>query len=238
MDRAYAFISEMAETLVDVMLPSFLSRRLLPQTNHFAPHAGTGFEGWYTRVQGKDFSIAIIMCSVAPEQASKNIVPRQHYLHFSLIPLRENSIVRKKIELHLFPERIVPVSISPGQLPFTLNVPGFGVFTCQPDVQTYELRLMDAERGCIYTVNVSMVERTPLDTGDVNCVPHGSFARLQSTLPLHWAIFSTSSKAHIAIRRACVENGVERESEVVLDAVGRAHMEKNWGVSFPQGWTW
>lgn len=230
------FVSEVVATLVDVLLPRALSRHLLPQTDHFAPHAGTGFEGWYTRIQGADFSMVIIMCSVAPQRAQN--IPRQHYLHFSLIPLRENSVVNKRVELHLFPEKIIPVSISPGQLPFTIDAPGFGVFTCQPNMQTYELRLLDEERGCVYSIDVSMTERAPLDLTDINRAPHGSFVRLQSTLPLHWAIFSTKSEAHVSIKRALVENGVERESEAVLEAVGRAHMEKNWGVSFPQGWTW
>lgn len=240
MNRAYAFISEAVTTLVDLVFPRSISRRLLPQPDHFAPHKGTGFEGWYTRIQGEDFSMAIIMCSLAPErEARSHRMTRQHYLHFSLVPLRETCVVKKKIELHLFPERIVPVSTAPGQLPFTLDAPGFGVFICQPKVQTYELRLLDEEVGCFYTINVLMTERMPLDLDDdLNCVPHGSFARLQSILPLHWAIFSTSSKANISIRRTWVGSGAERGSEIVLDAVGRAHMEKNWGVSFPHGWTW
>lgn len=227
-------LAEAMTTLADLLLPHALTKRILQQTDHFAPHSSTGFEGWYTRIQGEDFSIAIIMCSLAPKEQHFD---RQHYLHFSIVPLGNDSIIEEEIQLHLFPETVIPTAITPGQLPFTLDAPGFGVFTCHPDQQTYELSLQDETGDSIYTISVRTYDRVPIDGSNLTKAPHGSFARLESTLPLHWAIFSTSSMAEVSIRRHRLGNK-DAAAEVVLEATGRAHMEKNWGVSFPQGWTW
>lgn len=231
----YSGVVEMVTTVADLVLPRSVSSRILRQTDHFAPHDGTGFEGWYTRIQGVDFSMAIIMCSLA---AKEEAFDRQHYLHFSIVPLGSNSTIKQRIELHLFPKQIIQTTIASGQLPFTLDAPGFGVFTCHPDQQTYNLNLRDEASNCVYTIDVQIRNRVPINHADLNEAPHGSFARLESTLPLHWAIFSTSSTADVVVKRATLTEGTSSRAQTILRATGRAHMEKNWGVSFPQGWTW
>lgn len=239
MSQILRSLGEIVATAIDTVLPRCLSHYVLPDTDHFAPHAGTGFEGWYTRIQGDDFSVAIIMCSL---EAAADSVDRQHYLHFSIVPLRgRDSAIKERVEIHKFPHSIIPTVHTPGTLPFTLDAPEFGQFSCLPDLQTYELRIPDEESNCIYFVKVRITGRTPLDASDPNAAPHGSFARLESTLPLHWAIFSTCSAADIEVTRQSTSSespGLSNEPEVILRRSGRAHLEKNWGVSFPQGWTW
>lgn len=235
LNRVFTGLIEVTATVLDLVLPRSISRRVLRQTDHFAPHPGTGFEGWYTRIQGEDFSMAIIMCSLADKGKAFD---RQHYLHFSIIPLKPESSIKERIDLHLFPQQIIPTAITSGQLPFTLEAPEFGVFNCHPHEQTYDLTLPDEANNCIYTIEVRIRNRIPLDDANLNQTPHGSVARLESTLPLHWAIFSTSSTADVIVKKSTLKAGVASSTQTVLKGTGRAHMEKNWGVSFPQGWTW
>ncbi|KAF8341233.1 uncharacterized protein EI90DRAFT_3033127 [Cantharellus anzutake] len=61
-----------------------------------------------------------------------------------------------------------------------------------------------------------------------------ALSRLETLLPLHWAIFSTGSKANYDVKHIGAD-GVGLE---VFGGTGVAHMEKNWGASFPTGWTW
>lgn len=235
------FVSEVTATLVDIVVPRSLSRHILPQVDHYAPHASTGFEGWYTRIQGDGFSMAFILCSLGNHV--KGSGEKQHYLHFSLVPLRtssspDSSPPMDPIELHIFPERIVASSKTPGSLPFQLDVPGFGSLVVHPDRQIYNFVLpIDPHdpRGPKITVNITITGRKPLNPGNLLETPHGSFARLQNTLPLHWGIFSVLSHAEFVIVRSPVP-GVSPGQR--WRSSGRAHLEKNWGVSFPEGWTW
>ncbi|KAF8313475.1 hypothetical protein DL93DRAFT_1175285 [Clavulina sp. PMI_390] len=234
-------VVELSATVAELVLPRSISTRLLRQVDPFAPHPGTGFEGWYTRIQGDDFTMAIIFCSLAPG-TTDSASHRLHYLHFSIIPLNGNSRIKEKIELHLFPPQMTFRSLSKGQLPFTLDAPGFGTFTCHADSQHYNLTLSDETGNFTYNIDVRIRDRVPIDGNNLLRAPHGAFVRLEKTLPLHWAIFSTASNAEVSLKKISSPIQVTanaRPVETVLSAAnGRAHMEKNWGVSFPQGWTW
>ncbi|OBZ77245.1 hypothetical protein A0H81_02106 [Grifola frondosa] len=56
----------------------------------------------------------------------------------------------------------------------------------------------------------------------------GGIAHLSRLLPLNWHVRSTASIARYTLTHA----GVTREGG------GLAHIEKNWGSSFPRGWIW
>jgi tocopherol cyclase len=59
--------------------------------------------------------------------------------------------------------------------------------------------------------------------------PEGRLVNLSLLLPLHWVVFSTCSRAEFSI---------VRDGEVVEAGSARAHVEKNWGDTFPTGWVW
>lgn len=78
-------------------------------------------------------------------------------------------------------------------------------------------------------VEVTITERAPWIEGDVLSTPEGAFSNLVHLLPLHWNVFSHKGMAEYTVKRG---------GELWLQGTGIAHSEKNWGVSFPAGWTW
>jgi hypothetical protein len=219
---------EVIATAVDIILPASLSRFFLPTIDHYAPHSpDVGFEGWYTRIQDDDLSMAIVFCSLGNGTRG----PRKHYVHFSASAIG-NTTLDPPIELHHFPEHIISTRTSLSS--FTIEAPGIGTFSCTPDLQTYTLEIPEPATDSVLLVTVHITKRTPLDETDLYRTPHGKLARMETTLPLHWHVFSTCSQAAYDVRR---RTSGQRDS-VLLQGIGRAHLEKNWGNSFPQGWTW
>ena len=219
---------EVVATALDVILPSYLSRFILPTVDHYAPHSpDVGFEGWYTRIQDESLSMAVIFCSLG----SGTVGPKKHYVHFSVSPTANTSLDLPR-EIHRFPDQIVPTVTSMSC--FTLEAPGIGTFACTPELQTYILEIPEPATNSLLLVTIHITSRTPLDNTDIYRTPHGKLARMETTLPLHWHVFSTCSRAAYDIRRRVLG----QSDQVLLQGIGRAHLEKNWGNSFPQGWTW
>lgn len=200
--------------------------RFLPATDHFAPHPAAPFEGYYTRIVTPSNSTILIIFSSVHQAPDK-----PHYVHFSHIP-PASSPQDKALKINLFP-RITGI-------PGDRKQGGFQEFTCvasdglgycitTENGQKYSLRLPDPDGEGVVEVDVTVNHRTPWNKGDVLSTPEGAFANLAHLLPLHWNVFSHKSVAGYTVRR----NGM-----VWLQGEGIAHVEKNWGVSFPSGWTW
>jgi tocopherol cyclase len=217
-----SFLLEPLKLLLSLTPLSFL---LSPQ-DHFAPHPGVPFEGYYTRVVTSTGStIVLILSSVF------NSVDRPHYLHFSVLP--RDATTSPRIEVHKFP-RIADVAghrFSTGFQEFSRVAKGDGAegtYHFGRHEQRYRLELETEEHGSL-EISVTTTQRKPWARNDELSTPEGIISRLVFLLPLHWNVFSTCSRAEYAIR----QNG-----RLLDSGSGVAHIEKNWGVSFPRGWTW
>lgn len=198
--------------------------RCLPRTDHFAPHPTVPFEGYYTRiVTSTNSTILLILSSVRSAPA------KPHFIHFSHIP----AAAPPDLRIDLFPAIV-------RDIPGTRRPSGFQEFICTADAlghyhtaehtQTYSLRLPDPDRhGAVVEVDITLTQRTPWHANDPLSTPEGIFAGLTRLLPLHWNVFSHRSTAHYSIRR---------DGAVWRSGIGTAHVEKNWGASFPHGWIW
>ncbi len=243
MAAVFRTLGEVLATTVDMSFPRNLSSRLLAQIDHYAPHPSyVGFEGWYTRIQDESagLSIALIFCSLGDSTPASTA--KKHYFHLSLTPISDACVISEPIEFHLFPEDLQHIvysspTIETGLQPFTLNIPDIGNFTVESGSQCYDVLIpcSDTSSGH-WTLSIRITERTPLLNDDpLLSTPHSAaLARLETSLPLHWAIFSTASKADYEIKHIDL-NGA---ALAVFEGTGVAHMEKNWGASFPEGWTW
>ena len=154
---------------------------------------------------------------------------RPRLVHFSLLPSGGNN----RIVVDKFP-RITDVGgfkhPDDGTHEFGRAAKGDGVegtYKVCRDEQRYRLELDTAEGKIQLAVDIT--KRTPWNAGNKLSTPEGIFSALTFLLPLHWNVLSTASSADYDIRH----DGV-----VIEQGTGIAHLEKNWGVSFPTGWTW
>lgn len=91
------------------------------------------------------------------------------------------------------------------------------------------------------SVSVTATRHTPLRRGPGNVLhtPHSPFAELGTVLPLHWHVYSTCSDARYRVEArpadACRTPG--ESGGWTIEGNGLAHIEKNWGRGFPEGWT-
>lgn len=131
-----------------------------------------------------------------------------------------------------FPDKIDVVTGKPAQrgahVPFTITAPGVGHMAVTPDSIEYSIIVPEK----YLRVHLVLDAHTPWSPSAPLSGPMGGILHLSRLLPLNWHVRSTRSRATYAIEhgRGLVASKVYGE--------GRAHVEKNWGRSFPCGWTW
>ncbi|KAI0765115.1 hypothetical protein C8Q74DRAFT_1286300 [Fomes fomentarius] len=128
-----------------------------------------------------------------------------------------------------------------GHIPFTISAPGIGRMVVTPHTIEYAIDVPPKN----LRVHLMLDEHTPWSPTHPLKGPMGGILHLSSVLPLNWHVRSTSSRATYSIAHGAADTGSNSDAEterevaaVTLEGVGRAHVEKNWGGSFPQGWIW
>ncbi|KAF8330687.1 uncharacterized protein EI90DRAFT_3058778 [Cantharellus anzutake] len=199
----------------------------MPLTLHMS-----GFEGWYTRIQDESAGLSIILIFLLSWRLDAISTPGKHYFHFSVTPVGDSSTI-EPVEFHLFPDDLQHIVDSlpdseTGLQPYTLNIPNIGSFTVEPKTQRYNLTVPCGESSSEHWKSVHRHNRS------CSIIARAPSTELETLLPLHWAIFSTGSKANYDVKHI----GADGAGSEVFGGTGVAHMEKNWGASFPTGWTW
>ncbi|KAG0641006.1 hypothetical protein HOY80DRAFT_883894 [Tuber brumale] len=206
-----------------LLLLSLLHPRF--KRDHFAPHPTAPFEGYYTRILTPEATILLILSSV------RKATHKPHYVHFSYLPHPSSPSKGENLRIDLFPtitDQLLPRTAGSNVQPFRRIVSdGIGEYTITPEKQTYSLRLPGGVE-----VDVQLMERTPWHRGEELSSPEGAFGELVHLLPIHWHVFSIDSRAEYHIRIP------GRAGQEEIRGIGKAHIEKNWGVAFPSGWTW
>ncbi|RPD79267.1 hypothetical protein L226DRAFT_245484 [Lentinus tigrinus ALCF2SS1-7] len=133
-----------------------------------------------------------------------------------------------------FPDKIDVVTGKPaqrgGHVPFTITAPGVGHMAVTPDSIEYSIIVPEKH----LRVHLVLDAHTPWSPSpsQPRDGPMGGMMHLSWLLPLNWHVRSTRSRATYA-----VEHGRGLGASKVYGE-GRAHVEKNWGGSFPRGWIW
>ncbi|KZO99428.1 hypothetical protein CALVIDRAFT_380763 [Calocera viscosa TUFC12733] len=231
----FIVLPELLAVLLDLLLPRSLSRRLLPQEDHYAPHASAGFEGWYTRValEGGG-NVVCIVCHVREAEGE-----RPAYVHFSYTPGPAEGKALGKCVYDMFPPRIeqalLPRSEGSPHQPFALLAPGYAEFSrSEEGISAY----FHLPGGLYAKLTIGELEPLKEGVGEELTTPEGRWARLGEGLPLHWHVLTLGGRAGLEIWRTRVEEEGEGKVGLLLRAEGVAHCEKNWGLTFPRGWIW
>ncbi|GJE86715.1 hypothetical protein PsYK624_027960 [Phanerochaete sordida] len=189
--------------------------------DHFAPHPYPRFEGYYSRTQLDDGgTLAVIFCWV------KNAPKRANLVHVSYTPPASAS-PSTAFKHELYPDQLEITTHQKrpdGQQPFTIHMPGVGTMNLEGDSVEYTVETSDPP----LSLSLKISKRVPWSAITPLAGPMGVLAVLSRLLPLNWHVFCTSSKATYAFTHA---GRTQR-------GTGTAHVEKNWGSSFPPGWIW
>lgn len=192
--------------------------------DHFPPHRFPAFEGYYTRVQLEDgSSLVLIFCTV------KDAINRKNFVHLSYSPSHKVPGQLHPFKYELYPDTCIVTSYPnksgrPNAITFELHADGIGSMKVGPDVAEYDVFLPDQH----LTVALKLTRRAPWSVGQALSSPMGFLVHLSSFLPLNWHVYSIGSHADYSVTyRGTTRTGI-----------GLAHMEKNWGSSFPRSWLW
>ncbi|KAI0746615.1 hypothetical protein C8Q80DRAFT_1219962 [Daedaleopsis nitida] len=124
-----------------------------------------------------------------------------------------------------------------GYTAFTISAPSIGHMAVTPDSIEYAIVVPDKH----LRVHLTLDAHTPW-ASSAGAGPMGGILRMSWALPLNWHVRSTNSRATYYIAHGPPSKlkgtGASAPSPLRLEGVGRAHVEKNWGGSFPSGWIW
>lgn len=214
-------------------LPSPSSQPLPPTMNAaYAPHpipkltspSDSFFEGWYTRVTSDSHrgeSIGIILGSVY--RAPSVPIAKPNYIGLLYQPING-----KPVTYDLFPSNDFKVYQSDNS--FTVNFYPHGYL--QHNATTTVVSATFPEIGKVYLEIRNGASRIPWPNPVTQSKPNGSsqpggtWASVVP-LPISWYVETVASPVIYRIPQLFPEI-----------RHGKAHMEKNWGRSFPETWLW
>lgn len=183
--------------------------------NHFAPHPGARFEGWYSKFDlPSGAHLALIITSVP---AAKD---RPHLVSFTYVSRKTNEYFQREVSVE-------PIAVvrSPTDTAFELLAPGTGTMSVKADnITTYSVKHED------FSFSATTTTHQPWSsTADT---PEGHLVHLP--LPLHWHVHSLGSACSFELNIPnCSFLGPEDRSGVAV-----VHQEKNWANGFPSAHVW
>lgn len=183
---------------------------------HFAPHAGSKFEGYYFKFDMPSKArIALIVCTVPAAREKKNMVA------FTYVPANGKNMFQREIWI----DGMEMEKTSLGGA-FELRMPGIGAVKgdMPSGDMTYDL---DTE---FYSLHASTSSRTPWSS--TTDTPEALLVNLP--LPLHWHVHSLGSDCKFTLRIPSYSALPDVDSE----GVAKVHEEKNWAQSFPSAHFW
>jgi hypothetical protein len=186
------------------------------------------FEGWYHRVTDHErgLSFAVIFGSLQLPHSSSIAQ------NWAALLLNRNGSTET---VQLFATN-ASVAVGPARAPVTKQPD-----LVQPSNFYYETSagslLVDDQKARLvvdfpgrYVIEVVADERVPWNVEEPNGDgPESWLSKISSLLPCHYYVHSLASRARYSIRDA--------EGRVV-EGTGFAHLETNYGVSFPSAWAW
>lgn len=193
--------------------------------------AATFFEGWYSRIATADgnssFAVFFGLCNVAAGSAAlplavitiahqDNGSPLQSLRTFTALPSASAITITR---------RGVPVTSNPNfKTPpdFRWDAGQYGYQETQGGTTTINFTL----QGASFYAQTSGLSPWASDASGFG--PAGALDELP--LPLHWYVLSLHSSV-AAYSFVSIDGNISGRS-------GRAHMEKNWGLGFPDRWMW
>ncbi|CAH1785519.1 unnamed protein product [Owenia fusiformis] len=204
--------------------------------NHFDPHVypkhGPFFEGWYVRISGlrQNRSFGILFGKVLPDSQEK---------------ARDTALASVLIYDPKHSDKLVSYDLFANDTDVNVTVKGGRSVTHDPDFESPADFRWEIKNACYLEVKpnrsrihfaigpiiVDVALGSPVPWGRKGVGPEGWLEHFP--LPLHWFVFS--------LRSPVISYTIENKDTHMIykgENTGVAHMEKNWGNSFPKAWIW
>jgi|1048.fasta_scaffold09070_2 hypothetical protein len=201
---------------------------------HRLPESGPWFEGWYVRITpdtGSQQSLGVVVGSYLPPGESRAASEEKGLTGYAAIldggsagqPLRSFEVFPRNTRLYLNKNDIVNRDPAPsGKASFRWVADGVGEFS--GDSVALDMANQISFRA-------RWLDVSPWSENGLG--PEG-YISLFRAFPLHWFVHSLRSRVEF---EASLPNpngtGLQR-----LSGSGYAHIEKNWGASFPPAYVW
>lgn len=207
-------------------------------SSQYNPHkypGSTWFEGWYTRITLSPSSLYSSVGGIVGHYPSQNF-PSAASAYAALLLQPASSSALK--EYHFYPTS--SLQLSPSDVtqsnPDDQSAPDFQLSTSLGNNNEFKISANGNFSSMLirtsdYRLEVSI--SNPLDSawGPNGEGPEGWVSHLP-VIGLSWFVYALSAPAVVSLKQ-------ESTGKVLLDKIaGLAHMEKNWGTSFPRGWIW
>jgi tocopherol cyclase len=195
--------------------------------NHFNPHKGVTFEGYYSKFRlPSGSSIALIVSTVpavaknvSTEQATKNMA---YMISFTYVHPDSQHWFQKEY----WPGHLDTRSGSGGFL-IKWDQGEFG-WDAEKEKVWWELNTDDVK----FSAATRDGSRIPWTQGDSESTPAGILARLP--LPIQWHVHTLDSMCDFTFQLP----GEAKLLQGDRKGQGQVHVEKNWALSFPESYIW
>lgn len=185
---------------------------------HYAPHAGSAFEGHYSKLDlPSGAKLALILCTVPGASSRSNLVS------LTYVPNNYPTTTKDVFQREIWAKEMHMVKLSSTH--FEIRVPGIGRVECKDNLTTYDIDVDD------FKFFARTTSHTPWSRDTIT--PEGLLVNLP--LPLHWHVHSLSSQCNFSLEI--------RSSPSILQlsdgsGIAYVHEEKNWSQSFPAAHIW
>jgi tocopherol cyclase len=199
--------------------------------DHFAPHKGVTFEGYYSKFRlPSGASIALIISTVPA--AAKDVSPSQalkrmaYMISFTYV----HPDSRHWFQREYYPSTLETTSNGHKEGEGFLIKWESGEFGWDGKKELVWWKLDTDQIG--FSASTSAGSRIPWKDGDRSSTPAGILARLP--LPIQWHVHALDSDCEFTL-------SLPDEADLLpLDtqSVAKVHIEKNWALSFPESYIW
>ncbi|GAM86116.1 hypothetical protein ANO11243_041270 [Dothideomycetidae sp. 11243] len=183
--------------------------------DHFAPHPGAQFEGYYSKFDLPSGARLALIITTVPKAKH-----RPHVVSFTYVPKGTNEYFQREISV----DSVQMVKTSDDKA-FELRADGMGSVAVGADsVTTYSIKHAD------FSFSARTTTRQPWSTTAET--PESALVHLP--LPLHWHVHSLASDCTFELDIPdCAFLANEDRS-----GIATVHQEKNWANSFPSAHIW
>ncbi|KAK8843927.1 hypothetical protein IAR55_006719 [Kwoniella newhampshirensis] len=215
--------------------------------DHFAPHLGTTFEGYYSKFRlPSSASVALIVSSVpaAARKAKSHqdlVKSRAYMISFTYVSPDSKRYYQKEYWPQRFDVDLVGKAGKDGfrikwdQGEFGWDAPGTQGSSDSHDTVWWTVHTDEIHFEATTNLTSSRSSRTPWRPDDLNSTPAGILAR--APLPIQWHVHSIDSPCDFTLNLSTSPDELQVDH---LDRSGsaRVHIEKNWAISFPDSYIW